>query len=199
MFRSNPHWYFCPSTKTTFKEKSILLTMQGQISLWNRTVEQLWVNFLWRKDHISYLPVLFWEVPSRDLPTTWKRRVQTESNWHWKVFIQSFVFTSGEMAPECTRVNKRLAEKIAEKQREPYAAISVSVMTISPKDKAQICPFEEHPCCNTRILRQTNRCLPPPGRHRHRLQFNSQAHGTICKAVVRCQWHDTSYICEIIG
>jgi len=39
------------------------------------------------------------------------------------------------MAPECTRVNKRLAEKIAEKQREPYAAISVSVMTISPRTK----------------------------------------------------------------
>jgi len=29
------------------------------------------------------------------------------------------------MAPECTKVNKRLAEKIAEKCREPY----VSVMT----------------------------------------------------------------------
>jgi len=28
--------------------------------------------------------------------------------------------TSGGMAPECNRVNKRLAEKIAEKRREPY-------------------------------------------------------------------------------
>jgi len=31
--------------------------------------------------------------------------------------------TSGGMAPECNRVNKRLAEKIAEKHREPYASV----------------------------------------------------------------------------
>ena len=28
----------------------------------------------------------------------------------------------GGMAPECNKVNKRLAEKIAEKHREPYAS-----------------------------------------------------------------------------
>jgi len=27
------------------------------------------------------------------------------------------------MAPECNRVNKRLAEKLAEKRREPYASV----------------------------------------------------------------------------
>jgi len=57
------------------------------------------------------------------------------------------------MAPECNRQNKRLAEKIAEKPRELYA----SVITYD-KDKAQVCSFEEHPCCNTRISRQTKRC-----------------------------------------
>jgi len=31
--------------------------------------------------------------------------------------------TAGGMAPECNRVNKRLAEKIAEKRREPYASV----------------------------------------------------------------------------
>ena len=31
--------------------------------------------------------------------------------------------TSGGMAPECNRANKRLAEKIAEKRREPYASV----------------------------------------------------------------------------
>ena len=41
------------------------------------------------------------------------------------------------MAPECIRVNKRLAEKIAGKRREPHA----SVIT---KDKAQVCLVEEH-------------------------------------------------------
>jgi len=40
------------------------------------------------------------------------------------------------------------------------------------KDKAQICSSEEHPCCNTRILRQTKWC-PPPRPHGHWLQHNS--------------------------
>ena len=76
--------------------------------------------------------------------------------------------TSGGMAAECNRVNKRLAEKIAEKRREPYA----SVITYIHKDKAQTCTFEEHPHCNTRILRQAKWC-PPPGAHGHWLQPNS--------------------------
>ena len=33
------------------------------------------------------------------------------------------------MAPECNRVNKRLAEKIAEKRREPYASVITYVRT----------------------------------------------------------------------
>ena len=33
--------------------------------------------------------------------------------------------TTGGMAPECNRVNKRLAEKIAEKRREPYASVKL--------------------------------------------------------------------------
>jgi len=33
------------------------------------------------------------------------------------------------MAPECTRVNKRLAEKIAEKRREPYASVMAYIRT----------------------------------------------------------------------
>jgi len=31
--------------------------------------------------------------------------------------------TTGGMSPECNRVNKRLAEKMAEKHREPYAFV----------------------------------------------------------------------------
>jgi len=43
-----------------------------------------------------------------------------------KSSFKNLVFkTSGKMAPECTKVNKRLAEKIAQKHREPY----ISVMT----------------------------------------------------------------------
>jgi len=69
-----------------------------------------------------------------------------------KSSFNPLVFTTTEgMAPECNRVNKRLAEKIAEKHRELYA----SVITYITKDKAQVCSFEEHSCCNTRISRQT--------------------------------------------
>ena len=39
-------------------------------------------------------------------------------------------FTStGGMAPECNRVNKRLAEKVAEKRREPYAFVITYIRT----------------------------------------------------------------------
>jgi len=37
--------------------------------------------------------------------------------------------TTGRMAPECNRVNKRLAEKIAEKRKEPYASVITYVRT----------------------------------------------------------------------
>jgi len=33
------------------------------------------------------------------------------------------------MAPECKRVNKRLAEKIAKKRREPYASVITYIRT----------------------------------------------------------------------
>jgi len=41
-----------------------------------------------------------------------------------KSSFNALVFTTSErMAPECNRVNKRLAEKLAEKRREPYASV----------------------------------------------------------------------------
>jgi len=63
-------------------KKSTLLTMQGWISLRENcgiAVKKL----LWHTDHTSYLTVLFWEVPSRDLPTKnmKKRRVSTTKKW----------------------------------------------------------------------------------------------------------------------
>ena len=39
------------------------------------------------------------------------------------------VFTSGMMAPECNRVNKRQAEKIAEKRGESYASLITYIRT----------------------------------------------------------------------
>ena len=47
-----------------------------------------------------------------------------------KSSFNSLVFTTtGGMAPECTRVNKSLAEKIAEKRREPYASVITCIRT----------------------------------------------------------------------
>jgi len=40
------------------------------------------------------------------------------------------------------------------------------------KDKAQVCSFEEHPCCNTRISRQMKWCSPLRP-HGHWVQLNS--------------------------
>jgi len=41
------------------------------------------------------------------------------------------VFTTGRMAQESNRVNKRLAEKIAEKRRELYASVITYMRTSS--------------------------------------------------------------------
>jgi len=46
-----------------------------------------------------------------------------------KSSFNPLVFTSGGMAPECNRANKRLAEKIAEKRREPYASVITYLRT----------------------------------------------------------------------
>ena len=62
-------------------------------------------------------------------------------------FTPLVVTTSGGMAPECKR--------LAEKRREPYASVVYDIHKVKTfdihKDKAQICTFEEHPHCNTRI------------------------------------------------
>jgi len=47
-----------------------------------------------------------------------------------KSSFNPLVFTTTRgMAPECNRVNKRLAEKIAEKRREPYASVIMYIKT----------------------------------------------------------------------
>jgi len=46
-----------------------------------------------------------------------------------KSSFNAFVLTTGGMAPEYNRVNKKLAEKIAEKRREPYASVITYIRT----------------------------------------------------------------------
>ena len=48
------------------------------------------------------------------------------------------------MAPECTRVNKRLVEKMAEKCREPYGSVMTNIRT-----KVRLALLRKHPCCKT--------------------------------------------------
>jgi len=45
--------------------------------------------------------------------------------------------TTGGTAPQCTQVNKRLAEKIAQKHREPY----ISVITYIKIEQSSDLPF----------------------------------------------------------
>jgi len=71
--------------------------------------------------------------------------------------------TSGGMTLECTKLNKRLSEKIAERSREPYA----SVLTYIEQSSDLHCTSEEHHCCNiVRLMRQTEQCSLPES-HRH--------------------------------
>jgi len=47
-----------------------------------------------------------------------------------KSLFNPLVFTTtGGMAPECNRVNKRLAEKNAEKCKEPFASVMTYIWT----------------------------------------------------------------------
>jgi len=55
------------------------------------------------------------------------------------------------MAPECNRVSKRLAEKIADKCREPYASVITYVRT---KLRFSLLKSTLDPCYNTKISRQ---------------------------------------------
>ena len=105
-----------------------------------------------------------------------------------KSSFNSLVFTSGGMAPECNRANKRLAEKNSWKMQGAIC-ICHDICT----DKAQICPFEEHPCYSMRISRQTKSC-PPLGPHWHWLQFNSLAHNSV---KLRCGVNDTTPVISV--
>jgi len=57
------------------------------------------------------------------------------------------------------------------------------------KDKAQVCSFEEHPCCNMRISRQTKWCSPPRP-HGH-CDFSLIPKPTVTKSwtTVSMTWH----------
>ena len=70
-----------------------------------------------------------------------------------------FTTTVG-MAPECNRVNKRLAEKIVEKRRESYAYVITCIRT-----KLRFALLRST-LAAIQGLRQTKQC-PPPRPHRH--------------------------------
>jgi len=177
MFRPNPHFY--QSMKMTLKEKSTLRTTQGWISLREDcgiAVRKLSLTFF--GSHILPHSLILgspWQRYTNNMKKS--RRISTTRviDIEKSSFNPLFFTTTGGVAPECNRVNKRLAEEIAEKRREPYASVITYIRT---KLKAQICSFEEHPCCNTRISRQTKWC-PHPRPHGHWLQLNSQAHSHI--------------------
>jgi len=109
-----------------------------------------------------------------------------------KPSFNTIVFTSGGMAPECAKVNKKLA-KIADKHREPY--VSVSMIYIRIKLRFAL-STKEHACCISRLLRQLKWCSPPRS-HGHGLQSNSKANllRLNCGELSRCQ--DFNITCVI--
>jgi len=93
------------------------------------------------KNHTSYLTVLFWKVQEEIYQQHEKEKYnQRMIAIEKSSFNPLIIITSGGMAPESARVNKRLAEKIAGKHRAICICHNIH-------NKAQICPFEEH-CCN---------------------------------------------------
>ena len=129
--RHNLH--FCQSIKMILKEKSILLTIQGRTFLQEDCEIAVRKHSL-TKDHTITHPtsVLFWEVVAEIYEQHEKEKDKynqgaidiTKSSFNSLVFT-----TSSGMVPECTRVNKRLVEKIAEKRREPYASVMTYIRT----------------------------------------------------------------------
>ena len=153
MFRSNPHFY--QSMKMTIKEKSTLYTADharlniSARGLWNSCEKTFFDISITHPTSQSYSGTSLAEVYQQH-----EKEKDKYNQWVIDIEKSSFnplVFTiTGGMAPECNRANKRLVEKIAEKHRG-----AVRICHNIHKDKAQICPLEEHPCCNTRISRQT--------------------------------------------
>ena len=101
--------------------------------------------------------------------------------------LNSLVFTSGGMAPEFAKVNKRLAEEIYSWKTQGALCIWHDLHT-----------FKEHPC-NIRLWGK-QWCSPTVGTHRHRLQSNSSAHNSVklnCRQLFQC--HDSNIRCVVGG
>jgi len=137
MFRPSPH--FCQSMKMILKEKSTLLTMQVWVSL--REDCGIAVRKLSLGSHILPHSLILKSPQQRSTHNMKKRRIITTTEWlPLRVFIQPLVqvTTSGGIAPEWTRVSKRLAENIAEKRREPYASVMTKHEVIIVVDNMEL-------------------------------------------------------------
>jgi len=74
----------------------------------------------------SHIPGSPWQRSTDNMK---RRRNQRVIEIEKSSFNPLVFTTTGGMAPECNRVKKRLAEKIAEKRREPYASVIKYIRT----------------------------------------------------------------------
>jgi len=160
MFRLNPH--FCQSMKDLERKVNTTDNARLDISgrgLWN-SCEKTFFDILKHPNSQSY--------SGKSLEQIYQQHEKKKDKYNQGVIdikssFNPLVFTRGGMAPESTKYWQKNSWKTQG---------TICICHDIRKDKVQIYPFEEHPCCNTRILRQT-KWYPPLGPHRHWLQFNS--------------------------
>ena len=162
MFRPNPH--FCQSTKMTLKEKSTVLTMQCWICLWEDCGIAVRKLSLTKGSHILPQRLIMASPQQRSTKSMKTRRITKE--W-WTLRSLHSIPLSLQQVEGWHQSQQKTGRKNSWKIQR-----AICIYHAIHKDKAQICPFQEHPHCNARISRQTKRC-PPLGPHGHWLQFNS--------------------------
>ena len=131
MFRLNPHFY--QSMKMIIKEKSTLLMDISARGLWNSCEKTFFDIRITHPTSQSYSGKSLAEVYQQHEKEKDEKEKDKYNQRVIDIEKSSFnplVFTTtGGMAPECNRVNKRLTEKIAEKCREPYASVITYIRT----------------------------------------------------------------------
>jgi len=133
MFRQNPHFY-----------QSLRMTNERKVNTADNARLDISARGLWNSCEKTFFDIRITHPTSQSY--SGKSLAQAEvyqqhekekkDKYNLRVIdiekssFNPLVFTTtGRMAPECNRVNKRLAEKIAEKCREPYASVITYIRT----------------------------------------------------------------------
>jgi len=147
MFRLNPH--LIQSTKMTMKVNTadnarLDISARG---LWNSCEKTFFDIRITHPTSQSYSRKSLAEIYQQHEKEKRISTVQPKSDWHWELFIQfPCLHNKWRDSTKMQRCQQKTGRKNSWK---PQGAICICHNT--HKGKAQICPFEEHPHCNTRI------------------------------------------------